>query len=235
MLVPTTNVVAEDELNAMRPPTVSLHAARYHIGGGRMDSAEGLVDVLTAVDTALPSAAHQLRAVEPCGVIHIMSAHSFRRDPMATADVAARLEQDCGVPVTDGPRAIPAALGAVRAHHVALLTPYHDDVDAAVVTALEGHGIEVVARTSLCASSTRAVAGISRAAVIDAVDRLATSRADAIVQVGGNLRFARLAAAAESWLGVAVLAANTMLLWHALRGGGVRDQVPGWGSLLEEH
>jgi len=55
------------------------------------------------------------------------------------------------------------------------------------------------------------------------------------VQVGTNLSMVRLAAAAEIWLGKPVIAINTATYWYALRDYGIRDRIPGWGSLLAEH
>jgi maleate isomerase len=55
------------------------------------------------------------------------------------------------------------------------------------------------------------------------------------VQVGTNLSMVRLAAAAELWLGKPVIAINTATYWHALRANGIRDQMAGFGRLLEEH
>jgi maleate isomerase len=32
-----------------------------------------------------------------------------------------------------------------------------------------------------------------------------------------------------------VIAINTATYWYALRDYGIRDRIPGWGSLLMEH
>ena len=57
---------------------------------------------------------------------------------------------------------------------------------------------------------------------------------DAIVQVGTNLPAARVAGAAEFWLGKPVVALNTATYWHALRQLGIKDKVQGFGRLLSE-
>ena len=48
-------------------------------------------------------------------------------------------------------------------------------------------------------------------------------------------RWCASAAAAELWLGKPVIAINTATYWHALRANGIRDQMAGFGRLLEEH
>ena len=46
---------------------------------------------------------------------------------------------------------------------------------------------------------------------------------------------ARLAAAAELWLGKPVLAINTATYWWALRRNGIADPVDGFGALLRDY
>jgi maleate isomerase len=46
---------------------------------------------------------------------------------------------------------------------------------------------------------------------------------------------AEVAAAAEFWLDKPVIAINTATYWYALRDYGIRDRIPGWGSLLMEY
>jgi len=53
---------------------------------------------------------------------------------------------------------------------------------------------------------------------------------DAIIQVGSNLPFARVAAEGDIWLGKPVILANTASYWHALRSNGIIDKVQGYGS-----
>jgi maleate isomerase len=60
-------------------------------------------------------------------------------------------------------------------------------------------------------------------------------KVDAIVQVGTNLAAAEVAAMAEFWLDKPVIAINTATYWYALRQYGIKDKIPGWGSLLAKH
>jgi maleate isomerase len=75
---------------------------------------------------------------------------------------------------------------------------------------------------------------VTQAECRNAIRDLDGDDVDAIVQVGTNLSMVRLAAAAELWLGKPVIAINTATYWHALRANGIRDQMPGFGRLLEE-
>ena len=68
-------------------------------------------------------------------------------------------------------------------------------------------------------------------------DRLpaALDNEGAFAASGTNLAMGQLAGAAELMLGKPVLAINTATYWYALRDYGIKDRMPGWGSLLSEH
>ena len=64
---------------------------------------------------------------------------------------------------------------------------------------------------------------------------LSDAGAEAIVQVGTDLVMTHIADEAERWMGKPVLAANSAMLWHALRARGISDPLFGLGSLLRTH
>jgi maleate isomerase len=70
--------------------------------------------------------------------------------------------------------------------------------------------------------------------LIPAVKQLAESKPDAIVQLGTNLRFARIADEAERWLGIPVFSVGAAIYWTALQKLGINDRFSGFGSLFEK-
>jgi maleate isomerase len=76
---------------------------------------------------------------------------------------------------------------------------------------------------------------VSKETLRDAVLRVNRGKIDAVVQVGTNLAMAEVAAQAEFWLDKPVIAINSATYWYALRDYGIKDRIPGWGSLLAEH
>jgi maleate isomerase len=81
----------------------------------------------------------------------------------------------------------------------------------------------------------RAIAEVTPRQLRDAINRVNRGKVDAVVQVGTNLACAGVAAMAEFWLDKPVIAINTATYWYALRDYGIKDRVPGFGSLLAEH
>jgi maleate isomerase len=55
------------------------------------------------------------------------------------------------------------------------------------------------------------------------------------VQAGTDLAMVDVAAEAEHWLGIPVLAINVATYWSALRENGITDRIRGFGALLAEH
>jgi maleate isomerase len=76
---------------------------------------------------------------------------------------------------------------------------------------------------------------VSKEQLRDAILEVNKGKVDAVVQVGTNLAMAEVAAMAEFWLDKPVIAINTATYWYALRDYGIKDKVPGWGSLLSQH
>ena len=76
---------------------------------------------------------------------------------------------------------------------------------------------------------------MTQAQLSEAIRAVDGDDVDAVIQVGTNLAMARLATAAEHWIGKPVVAINTAIYWHALREAGIPDRIAGFGPLLERH
>jgi maleate isomerase len=96
-------------------------------------------------------------------------------------------------------------------------------------------GYQVVNLLGLKCRSPVRIAHESKQRLRDAIVQVNRGRVDAIVQVGTNLAMAEVAAMAEFWLGKPVIAINTATYWYALRDYGIKDRMPGSGSLLADH
>ncbi len=71
--------------------------------------------------------------------------------------------------------------------------------------------------------------------LVDGIRTLAAQGVDAIVQAGTDLAMTDIAAEAERWLGIPVIAINAATDWSALRASGITDRIHGFGTLLEQH
>ena len=116
-----------------------------------------------------------------------------------------------------------------------IITPYMPVGDKQVYRFFTDVGFKVVNLLGLKCDSPMKIAHTSKERLRDAILQVNKGKVDAVVQVGTNLAMAEVAAMAEFWLDKPVLAINTATYWYALRKNGIKDRMPGWGSLFLEH
>ncbi len=93
-------------------------------------------------------------------------------------------------------------------------------------------GYEVVKLYRIDCPTTLAIAMVEGAGIRAALQDLLEAGSEAIVQVGTDLVFVRLAEEAKRWLGRPIVAVNAAMLWHGLRAHDTQDRPPGLGSIL---
>ena len=126
-----------------------------------------------------------------------------------------------------------AALGALGASRVCLITPYMDSVANAMRADVREHGFEVSVAGSWSESDDRKVARISPDTIKRAVrDIGASDLVDAVFVACTSLRVAEIVEELEAEIGKPVTGSNHALVWHCLRLAGYQDPVPGFGKLF---
>jgi maleate isomerase len=235
LLIPSTNTVAEPEVSRVLPDGVSVHTGRMLVTQPEVGSDEGYLYLNEQMMKALDPTLDNLLTCRPDHLALGMSSMSMAGGAEADRTLRARIEDSAGVPVSSGPSAILAALRAVGAERVALLSPFQPAVQREAVRYFEESGVEVVADYSFLAQSTIAIADIGPADIRAAIEATDSHRVEAVVQPGTNVPMAFDAAAAEWWLGKPVLHVNTVMAWDALRTHRIPDQVAGFGALLADH
>lgn len=135
----------------------------------------------------------------------------------------------CTTPVT----AARAALNAIGARRIALLTPYMRAINESLRDYLAARGIEVVRMGSFEHSDDNAVARIDAGSVRRAVLEIGRHPdVEAVFVSCTSLRLADQVAVIESELGKPVTSSNHAMAWHALRLGGIDDTLPQFGRLF---
>ncbi len=137
------------------------------------------------------------------------------------------------VACTSPPTAALAALARLGARRIAVLTPYRDDVNAAVAAFLERSGVSVAAFGSFSEDDDRVVARIDPASIRAAILELgAAPGVEAVFVSCTSLRLVAEAASIEAALGKPVTSSNHAMAWHALRLAGIEDELPQFGRLF---
>lgn len=134
----------------------------------------------------------------------------------------------CTSPIT----AARAALTALGARRVALLTPYVKSVSDWMADYIAERGFEVTASASYEHADDNEVARIDAGSIHASVLELGKSPdVDAVFVSCTSMRLAHQVASLEQAIGKPVISSNHAMAWHALRLAGVQDALPQWGCL----
>jgi maleate isomerase len=191
---------------------------------------------MTAIEPDLFGAVDRVISCKPGHLIMAMSIPTFWGGMRGADQLLQRLKARSGVSVSLGSLSCVHALKKFpNVKNIGILTPYQPVGDAQVAGFFAENGWTVAAVHSLKRPSEVLIGHATTADLIDGLKTLAAQNVDAIVQAGTDLAMADVAAQAEHWLGIPVLAINVATYWSALRDNGIDDRIFGFGSLLAEH
>jgi maleate isomerase len=235
VMAPSTNTIVQPDFDDMRPAGVTNHFSRIFTPNIKALSDDAFRAGIKTIDGNVMQAVASIMTCEPDYLVMGISALSFFGGAKGADAFAKRIADETGLGLTIGSHATAAAIAALGGiERIAVLTPYWPVMNAEVKRYFSDVGLTVVRDIALQCASWTQIAAVSAAECRDAIRRLDGDDVDAVVQVGTNLSMVRLAAATELWLGKPVIAINTATYWHALRANGIRDQISGFGRLLEE-
>src|SRR5580692_11625451 len=235
IVIPSTNSIVQPETDAMRPPGVTNHISRIHIGDLPLANDTEFASMVEAIGPDLFGAVDRVMTCKPAHLIMAMSIPTFWGGVAGAEQLRTRMEARAGVAVSLGSLACAEALRKFPdVRRIGILTPYQPIGDAHVARFFEEGGWRVAAVHSLKRPSEVLIGHATEADMRDGLKALAAQGVDAIVQAGTDLAMADLAAEAERWLGIPVVAINVATYWSALRKNGITDRIGGFGALMAE-
>lgn len=236
VVTPSVNTVVQPEYDDMRPRGVTNHIARIHIRERVTADDADFEQLVRDIDLGVDDAVERVLTCEPACVVLGVSIEAVYDDPHAGEAIRDRLRAKFGddLRLIHAGDAIPAALRAVGINDgpLGVVTPYQPVSEPHLRAFIESRGYDLRTAVHLRAPSAVKIAHISQETLRRELKRIAADRPRAIVQFGANMSMARLAAEAEEWLGIPVIAVNTATYWYALRSNGIDDQADGFGQLL---
>lgn len=234
IVVPSTNTTVQPECEGLRPRGVTNHTARSTIKERPLNTEQAFLDHMSDMREGIATAIDQIMTAGLDHLIVGISLETFWGGVAAAAKFQDELAQRAGVGISMGSTASVAALQALGARKIAVLTPHQPRGDDMVRLYLKEAGFDVVRLLGLKCATPRAIAQVPAADIRDALKGLDGPDIDALLQVGTALPTVAIAAEAERWLGKPVLAINAVTYWDALRRCGIEDRVVGYGRILEE-
>ena len=146
-----------------------------------------------------------------------------------------RIEQETGVRCCTSVLALNEIMHKTQRQRFGLVTPYLDDVQAAILANYARSGFECVAERHLNRSVNFSFSEVEPPLIVQMAQEVAGARPQCITTFCTNLRAAQVAPALEAELGIPVYDTVSTAVWKSLRLCGVDTRrVKGWGSLFNE-
>ena len=221
VMTPAMNTVVQPELERLRPEGVTNQMQRFRLGGDD-------------ISEDLQAEAEKLLDCAPRAIAVGLTTDAGPGGPVKLADKCQRLEKAVAMPVFNASSADYAALKALGAKRVSVVTPFNAEVDQVVKANTETAGFEVVAIKGTEAPSLPQICETSLDDIRRVFAEVAQSDCDAILQVGTALPVVALIEELEQTHGKTIVACNAAVYWQCLRGIGIADPIRGYGRLLAE-
>ncbi|GAB3302333.1 MULTISPECIES: arylmalonate decarboxylase [Pseudoclavibacter] len=235
VIVPSTNTVVEHDVNKLAPHGITFHCGRMYVEQQAMGDHATFMGLQTQIRGSMSVALRDVMTAQPDLMMMGMSAPTFSGGVAGNEAFQKEVsDQIGGMPVTTGASACRAALEALDVKKISVFSPYQPVADEWVDQYFTEAGFDVVKVTGLRCPTATSIASVTPRDLVKVLEEIDTPETEAIVQVGTNLSFIRMADEAETWLGKPVVAINTATVWHTLRQAGFTDTVGGYGTIIRE-
>lgn len=229
LLVPQANTTVEPECSLLWPPGVAMLVARMTSAGATIEAR------LADYHEALEEHARQF-ADAPVGVLAVgVTGASYVVGPEAEDRRLAAWTGRLGRPVTNAACALVAALHALGARRVALVSPYPESLTRLSAAYWQARGFELVRvrRLESPPGPGHPVYRLDGAAAGSVLTELADAGADAVILLGTGMPTLTTLASQPRVAGAAVLSSTLALAWHALECLQGRQHAPSPATLQD--
>ena len=227
VMLPSLNSIAEPQIHAMMPPGVSAHFTRLSLEGGDVEQHRRMADGVEAGAKLLADADVDLIVFHCTGVSML--------DASMSKELRRRIVAATGRPAAATGESILTAINALGAKRVVLLSPNREETHQRELAFLRHHDVNVVRDGCLNNRDPLKLATMQPGDFYRMAMAHRTADADAYFISCTAVRSAEIIEALERDLGRPVLTSNQVMVWNALRVGGVQDILQGYGALLRQH
>jgi maleate isomerase len=229
MIVPSSNTCLEPMTYRMLGDRtdVTVHFARIPVTRIALDG-----DSDRQFDIGAMRSAAELLATADADVIAWNGTSGSWIGPDHDREITAAITQRTGIPATTSTLAYLQAFERFGITTIGLLTPYTQDVNAAVANCYASLGFRVSGDVHLDLSDNESFARVLPDELLPGAHRLAEEHPDALIVLCTNVFGAPIAQRVETATGVSLLDSVAVTLWHCLEQAGVAGLDPRWGRLL---
>lgn len=232
MLTPSSNTVLEPMTTAM---LAGLDHVTAHFGRFRVTEISLRDQALGQFKTGPMLAAADLLADAKVGTICWNGTSAGWLGFDADTILARDIEQATGIRACSSVLAINEIFAATGVRRMGLVTPYTDDVQAAIIQTYAGAGVTTVGERHLGIHVNFDFSEVSDIEIAEMCRDVARSGPDAILIFCTNLRGAGIVDDLERELGIPIYDTVSTAVWAALRVCAIPpSRVRGWGRLFHE-
>jgi maleate isomerase len=225
VLVPSANTATEDEFHALAPEGISIHAARMYI-------TTATVENLRRMNKDTEMAAEMIATLEPTAVAFACTTGSLLEGVGYDTLLIRRIEKIVKVPTTTTTTAVIRAFKELGIKKVSVGTPYNEELTQREREFFEGSGFPVVKIKGLDFRKKEWDQNYSEK--VKALAREVNHPdADAVFLSCTNLKTLPVVAELEREMGKPVFSSNIATFWDVMRIMDMKEDIKGWGKLLE--
>ncbi|MCK2035721.1 aspartate/glutamate racemase family protein [Microbacterium sp. SSW1-49] len=230
LLIPSLNVVAEQDFFRLLPDGYQAISTRIRFEGGGKAGLARMNEEVSSGTSLLVTA-----GVDAVGFI--CTSGSFIDGPEGEQKLieSIRSELPETTPVITTSYAIVDALKHMDISRIALVTPYGDDLNALEVDYFQSAGLDVKRFASLYVGAAVEAGRQDDDAAYNLARQFDRDDLDAIVISCTNLPAIDAIDRLEKETGLPVITSNQATLWQLLRALGWSGSLPGYGALLRDN
>lgn len=232
ILVPFTNTNLEPDMTLLRPEGVSMHFAR--MGGYDQDKIPD-ADQMHGLGAAdLDEPLHLLEGVHPDVILYGCTSATLTHGPAFDRGLAERIKADSGAETVTAAGALVHALNTLGVERIGFASPYMSAINDMAVGFLAQTGVETLMRSEVGSDLDNYGQGaLDPQAVFDLGLAANHPEAGAIVLSCTDMRSVEIIARLERAVGKPVITSNQAMAFQAMQLAGIREDLPGYGQLLE--
>lgn len=221
ILIPQQNANMQPEYESMRPDGVSNQIYRFDLS----DHSKVAESVLHSIPGSLLCWPDMII----CGNSIEMQGWSLERHRQYREDIQSLVN---GTPFVTATDACHAALTAVGAKRVGLLSPMSEVQSKSAQGFYESLGFEVPYATWFEVKRSEDIIKVEVDQILSAFRKIDHDDIDTFLHLGAALGMVGMIEELEKQLERPIISVNAATYWYALRSHGIEDPMPGFGQLL---
>jgi maleate isomerase len=228
VLIPSTNTTVEIEYTHLLPPEWQAHYARV------LSQSHGASPFSPPLDADVEYQSKLLGTARVEAIILVQTSASLFADDYDDMTIARIEAASSGIKAITSANAVGEAARALGTRHVALVSPYSEEVNARARHYFEGkHGLRIAALEGFAAKDSYMIGKLGPENARDAFARIDRPEIEAFIVPGGNFPTMQSIPEWEREFKKPVITTNQAALWAMMRTLGSEDRLQGLGRLLE--